>query len=54
MSGPSYVRVAGYYVRVEPPVTLPRYDVWHLLGAGFAGFMAGVLALATLALHARP
>lgn len=50
----SYLRVGGYYVRLEQPVPLPRYDAWHLMAAAFGGFMAGVFTLAVLALHAQP
>lgn len=48
----SYLRVGGYYVRLEQPAPLPRYDAWHLMGAAFAGFVAGLLALTVLTLHA--
>lgn len=51
MSDP-YVRVEGRLVRLEgPPGPGRRYDVYDLIGAGCAGFMAGLFALAALVQH---
>lgn len=51
---PGHIRVGGYYVRIEPPVTLPRYDVYALMGAFFGGFSLGVVLLTAAVVYRLP
>jgi hypothetical protein len=44
----TYVRVADRLVRLERPAASPRYDVYDLMGAAFAGSMLGLLVLSAL------
>lgn len=46
-----WVRVGGRLVRLEQPAAAPAYDIFHVMGAGVAGFLAGLIMLSGLVLH---
>lgn len=46
-----FVQVDGWWVPVEQPAPAPRYDAYHMMGATFAGFLAGLLTLASMVLR---
>ena len=43
-----YVRVNDRWVRLERQAPTPHYDAYDLMGAAFAGLMAGVFLVALL------
>jgi hypothetical protein len=42
------VRVGQHWARIERPAPTPQYDIYHLLGAAFAGAMLALLTLVIL------
>ena len=46
-----YLKVDGFYVPLEQPAPVPRYDAWHIMAAAAGGFFFAILSLATLVIN---